>query len=194
MTIEALPFELNAEDFSEADGGHRSPGLHVSTLLAELDAVANGPRYKATDRATRQAYFAIGFVWEHLLAQLWADVAVKRSLGQLVRPGELFIDGIALSPDALDLGDYAVEEYKATYLSSSHTIEDPVFWVWIKQMQCYCRALGTRRARLRVWFVAGDWKGSGPGVRAWQFEFSERDIAETWAMVLGQAAVHAKEK
>lgn len=192
MTVEPLPFELDAGDFSEAHGT-RSPGLHVSAILADLDRIANGQRYAATGNATRQAYFAIGFLWEQILSRLWAETAVKRSAGQLVRPGEFWIDGICMSPDAIDLSDYTLEEYKATYLSSTHAIDDPVFWLWTKQLQCYCRAIGTRSARLRAWFVVGDWRGSGPQVRAWQFHFTDREIDETWQMVRNHAAMHKED-
>src|SRR5439155_418978 len=44
-----------------------------------------------------------------------------------------------------------------------------------------------RSARLRVFYIVGDWKGSGPQMRAWQCYFDEREIEETWAMVLNTA-------
>jgi hypothetical protein len=57
-------------------------------------------------------------------------------------------------------------------------------------MKCYCKAVGMRTARLRVWFVAGDWRGSGPQVKAWTFHFTDRDVEEAFDMVRN----HAKAK
>ncbi len=185
MITTPLEFQLNSEDYSEA-AGQRSPGLHLGQILAELNE-ARGNKYVSSDEATKQIYFSMGFIWEQVLAQVLVDTAIKRSAGILVRPGEFHLDGIAMSPDAIDLTDYALEEYKATWMSSSNEIDGPKFWVWMKQMQCYCKAIGTRTARLRVFFVVGDWKGSGPQVKAWQFEFTEREIDETWQMVTNHA-------
>jgi hypothetical protein len=190
MIVEPLTMEISAEDFSEA-AGMRSPGLHLSQILQALDEVRNaGARYPETDHATRQAYFSAGFFWEQFISSVFRDTAIKKANGVLIRPGEVVRDGIAMSPDAIDCSDYTLEEYKATYLSSSHPIEDARFWLWIKQMMCYAYAVGTRRARLRVWFIVGDWKGSGPQVRAWTFHFSDRDCEESWQMVLNMA--HSK--
>jgi len=82
-----------------------------------------------------------------------------------------------------------LEEYKATYLSSAHPIDGPKYWHWLVQIKCYCYAIGTRRARLRVWYIVGDWRGSGPQAKAWQFEFSDRDLEEAWQMVSNHARV-----
>lgn len=189
MTIEPLEMTIQSELFSEVDH-MRSPGLHLSRIIADLNEVRGGTKYPETDPATRQNYFATGFLWERALKVLFVETRLKSEQGVLVRPGEFTIDGIAMSPDALDLDDYVVEEYKATYMSSARPIEDPCFWPWTIQMKCYCRAVGTRVARLRTWFVAGDWKGSGPQVRAWTFHFTDRDVEEAFTMCKN----HAKAK
>ena len=68
MIWEPLAMEITAEDFSEA-GGTRSPGLHLSQILSELDLVrSGGPRYPATDNATRQLYFSMGLELERYVA------------------------------------------------------------------------------------------------------------------------------
>jgi hypothetical protein len=186
MIVEALPMEITAEDFSEATGS-RSPGLHLSQILTELNIARGGTTYPETDAATKQNYFAMGFIWEQILTLIFRETALKKKAGTLVRPGEFVLNGVATSPDALDLGDYALEEYKATYLSSAKPIDHDCFWPWIVQMKCYCKVTGTRTARLRVFFIVGDWRGSGPQVRCWQFHFTDRDVDEAWAMVLNTA-------
>lgn len=186
MNITPIEMQLNSEDFSETVAP-RSPGLHLSSIIYELDKIAHGDRYPDSDPSTKQAYFSVGFIWEQILSHLWRETALKYSDGVLIRPGEFSLDGIAMSPDAVDLGDLALEEYKATYLSSSNAIDGPKFWHWLVQIKCYCKAIGTLKARLRVWFIVGDWKGSGPQVRAWQFEFTQQEIDETWQMVTNSA-------
>lgn len=189
MNITPIEMQIRASDYSEEDH-ERSPGLHLGQVLAELDQLAHGKRYPETDENTRQTYFTMGFLWERALSELISETAVKRAAGALVRPGEFLSDGIAMSPDAIDLTDYTLEEYKATWLSSNHPIDSEKFWTWINQMKCYCRAIGTKTARLRVFFVMGDYRGSGPQVKCWQFEFTDRELEECWAMVLN----HAKSK
>src|SRR5262245_39067788 len=166
MQVEVLDYQWTAEHFSEVQTA-RSPGLHLSAIIRDLDLAVHGNRYAETSPETRQVYFAMGFIWERILAEIIIDTAILRSSGTLVRPGEFVSDGIAMSPDAVDLSDYAIEEYKATWLSSVHPIDSPKFWPWLVQLKCYCRAIGTRRARLRAFFVNGDWRGSGPQLRAW---------------------------
>lgn len=185
MIFEPLPMEIVAEDYSEA-AGSRSPGLHLGQILAELNRI-RGTEYNNTDVQSRQCYFAMGFLWERLIAMLFRDIELKRRAGTLIRPDEQFRDGIAMSPDAVDLSDYALEEYKATYLSSLNPIDSPKFWTWIVQMKAYSFAIGARTARLRVWFIAGDWKGSGPQVKAWQFQFDDRELEENWIMIVNTA-------
>lgn len=185
MVIAPFDYQLSSEDYSEA-AGTRSPGLHLSQVIAELNE-ARGNAYAPAEERTRQIYFSVGFMWEEIIARIIRDTAIKRSNGNLVRPGELHSHGITMSPDALDLSDYTLEEYKATWLSSSNDIEGPRFWHWLIQLKCYCWALAARRARLRVLFVVGDWRGSGPQTKAWQFDFTDREVEETWAMVVNHA-------
>jgi len=186
MLVEPVEMKIEAKLYSE-ETHDRSPGLHLGQILAELDEARNGRRYPETTEQTRQTYFTMGFLWERMLSDLLLETAVKKSDGNLVRPGELYLDGIAMSPDAVDLSDYVLEEYKATWLSSSNPIDGVKFWHWHKQMQCYCRAIGTTTARLRVFFVVGDYKGSGPQIKCYQFTFTQREMDETWSMILAHA-------
>lgn len=185
MIIEPLEMTIQSVDFSEVADA-RSPGLHLSQILADLNEV-RGITYPDKDPGTRQAYFATGFMWELFIKSMFLETSLKARRGVLVRPGEFHLDGIAMSPDALDTEDWAIEEFKATYLTSSRPIDDPAFWSWIVQMKCYCKAVGARTARLRVWFVVGDWHGSGPQPRAWTFHFTDRDVDEAFDMVRNHA-------
>jgi len=185
MTIEPLDMTVNSADFSEVTTA-RSPGLHLSQILSDLNEV-RGSRYPETDPHTRQLYFATGFIWEQLIRRVVRETAIKAARGALVRPGEFILDGIAMSPDAIDTEDWAIEEYKSTYSSSERGIENGRFWHWIVQIKCYCWATGARTARLRVWFVNGDCHGSGPQAKAWTFHFTDRDVEEAFRMVRNHA-------
>src|SRR5262245_56770077 len=118
MIVESLPMEITAEDYSEVTGA-RSPGLHLSEILTELNIARGGETYPDTDPQTRQNYFTMGFLWEQFLSRVFRETAIKKKAGTLIRPGEFVLNGVATSPDAIDLEDYALEEYKATYLSSA---------------------------------------------------------------------------
>lgn len=172
-TIESITLEASPP---------RSEGLHLSTvirsILADLDPKTYGP-----DSAPDWNRFEMGFTFERVLEHAFAT---RRE--DIVRPGEFVLDGIAMSPDGIAVDAWRLEEFKLTWKSMREAPHGRKFWPWIVQMKAYCKGIGAQHARLRALFVNGDYRdGYQPQFRAWDFEFSAREIDENWDMVVNHA-------
>lgn len=161
----------------------RSAGLHLSTIYRDIESCfvirdEMSPRQLAT-------YGAGGFVWERMFEQ-----AIKLSIatGDIVRPGEFFVDGIIGSPDYIDLPRWRVIETKCTWRSSRKLDAlEKNFWVWLVQIKGYCRMVGSQEAVLNVLFINGDYAGSGPVIRSLELKWTRKEIEENWGMIKGHA-------
>lgn len=126
------------------------------------------------------------------------EEGLKKRLNGGERVGELVTEeGIAYSPDLIIFnGHTRLGEIKLTYMSCR---EMPVeqangmpakFDKWQCQMKFYCRALETPYARLFGFFVLGDYDKKqmpGPQLRAWDIEYSKRELDENHAMLIHHA-------
>lgn len=168
----------------EARDRVRSPGLHLSDILEDIEQALN-PRDYDSEGRDWDPYRKMGFVWERVLGKAMAGCGIN-----LIAPGEIEKDGIIMSPDRLDPDPWALEEWKATWKSynrvKQHGIEG-AFPRWIWQKKSYCYALGCDTSRLRAFFVNGDYRGSGPLDPAWEFEFTDRELKENWDMITNHA-------
>lgn len=183
--------------------GHpeRSEGLHASRIIRDLQeglGIAKGGDNGITQDQLEE-FGTIGFLWERVLEITLARMVCDDNPGRYQRIGELHLGGIFLTPDYCDLDFYGdgsnvlgLEEWKCSW--SSYRKGDDLekhFWHWLVQIKAYCWALETRVARLRAVFIAGDWKGDiTPKCRIWEFEFTERELADNWSMLVN----HAKAK
>jgi hypothetical protein len=170
----------------------RSPGVHVSEIIRDIEneLIHVGQRRKydtLTDAEKKRmgAYVSVGWAWEDILAQSLLKVWNV----PVVPVGELHLDGIAGTPDGLNTDEYAVEEFKATWRSANRPL-DPDYWHWLVQIKAYCYMLQTNIANLRIFYVCGDYRESGPFLRMHRLEFSELELQENWQMLYQ----HAKDK
>jgi hypothetical protein len=190
--------DVTTNEFIEAvtsrpDTGHepRSSGVHVSDIIRDIEnsLIHKGQRRKydelsAAERTRMGAYVSVGWAWEDILSHALKAVLKRRGL---IHPMEqLTQDGITGTPDGWD---DMIEEYKATWRSSSRPI-DPDFWHWLVQIKAYCYMAETMFARLRIWYVNGDYRDSGPQVKTLQLKFGEAELQENWDML----RQHAQEK
>ena len=160
--------------------------MHVTDIIHELEKIIHPGRYKREFTEEQLDQFAVvGFFWERVLGGIWRDTEIRRSDGRLIRPPEQYLDGVYLSPDALDVEDWVVEEFKATWISSNLDIaSDPRVFKWRSQTKAYCRALDTRRCRLRALFVCGHWRPPVPVVKLYEIEYSKNELLENWLALL----------
>jgi hypothetical protein len=183
MQIKELPFDLPANEWSE-DTHPRSEGLHLGTIIADIERTLN------PNMASWQGEWAMagGFIWERVLSREFLGPQLKT--GKIVRPGELQVDGIYMTPDGYDTHENVLEEWKCTWKSLNNPIEGPKFWRYWTQTKAYARAMGTDKCRLRVLYLMGDYKGSGPCAKTYEAVFSQKEMDNNWSMIVS----HAKTK
>lgn len=172
-TIDQLAFEAGPE---------RTPGLHLSDILTDIARDLDPRRYK--DGPLDMVKIESGFTFERVLETAFLSRRVD-----IVRPGEIEEDGILMSPDGIDMSepDWVLEEFKFTWMSDRDAPHAQKFAKWLWQMKSYCRALRILRARLRALFANGDYRGSGPTYKVWEFRFTPEELDENWRMVIGHA-------
>lgn len=174
---------------SEEAGMIRSPGLHVSQIYYDIELTVRANSREPMEEKELFFYRAGGFVWERIFSMALAQGHVAgKAPGDIVRPGELEIDGITGSPDGFDLKTGRVIETKGTWKSSRKFDHlEKYFWVWLVQQKGYCKYLGTTEAELYSFHMMGDYRGSGPLPRAALLQFSKFEIEENWNMLRNHA-------
>lgn len=183
----------------------RSEGRHVSHAIRRL-CIQLGhfdDRPLPEDRTRLE----LGSAFEDALIDALTSALINRVVAsdpdRYVRLGEQSLDGIYGTPDLYDLHEQAVIEVKLTWLSLKWDPESPKFWKYWKQLQAYCHMLGTRRAKLWICHINGDYKYGngdpckwchkevdGPHLHVWEptdGEFAESELSDTWAMVKAYA-------
>ena len=197
--------ELSTEDLTSPlemareQGGPRTASTkdlsHVSEIIRDIqNKVTHKGKRKAYDDLTADErrrmgnYTSMGWAFERVIEAALRDVwsVYFRSRDRYQKPGELVLDGICGTPDWIDLQDWTVGEFKATWRSSRRSIEVD-FWSWLCQIKAYCKLLATKSARLYVFFVNGDYRESGPQLKAYAIQFTDAEIEENWQMLLQHA-------
>lgn len=190
MIITDLEFDLGLVRGSVpmVGDGVRSPGLHLTDIIHSLQ-VASGIVDDSATPEQLAVYGAMGFMWERVIEN---GMALSCQSDRYIRPGEVTLDGIAGSPDLLDLEQSIVIDTKALFKSSAKLADlQRNFWKWLVQLKGYCHMVGWTTAELWVLPVCGNWKPPmvGPPVRK-RLEFSRVELVDNWSMIL----THAREK
>lgn len=171
----------------------RSPGLHLSNIIQMIQTVqGNNPanRGKPLDRRDLEAYRTFGFLFERVLF----DVILQDRL--IERPGEFTVDGITLTPDAIDTEDFSNLEAKCTWRGMPDDVDDFMnqlhsperFNHWLIQMKAQCKAIGTLNQQLWTFWVNGNYKDNRrPTLRKWMIEFTKDEIRANWDMLVNFA-------
>jgi hypothetical protein len=170
----------------------RSPTLHLSDILHDL-LRRKGP--KRFGGEANWGNFYAGLIFERLLEDAW----INREMGvrpELIRPGEVSLNGITGTPDAFDTLVGCPEEYKFTKLSCRQHILDIKFWHYLVQLKAYCKITGTTTGTLWVCHVMGNWSHddadplSGYVFNGWRFNWDQLEIDENWQMLVGHGRRH----
>lgn len=168
-----------------AGTAERSKGLHLSDIIKQMAFEREPERFPKTPDGKPDPMammrFEVGFTWEQVLER-----ALHDRTPNLHRPGEFTLDGIIMSPDALDPDGWVLEEWKATWSSTKHDLQDR-FWYWFKQIMAYARALKTNVAILRVLYINGDYKPMLPQIKCFRLTFTDRELEENWQEILNFA-------
>lgn len=172
----------------------RSEGCHVSQIIRSIENEVLKPGQRkpleelTSDEKRRMgAYTTGGWAWEEVIREAVVKMYLAND-SRFIPVGELEEDGIYGTPDWFDAEDWCVEEFKATWRSSRRLSNfDEEFWSWLAQIKAYCHMIGTLSAKLRVFFVNGDYRSSGPQVRMFHLEFDEEEVESNWQMILNYA-------
>lgn len=155
--------------------------IHLSDIAKYVEwKLALSKPVKAVDWDLTLAA-AVGFLWEDLLSLVLHE-------RYACRIGEIELDGIVGSPDGLSDNDplrieqVVNEEYKATWKSANSPPEDN--WYWMCQFKSYCKMLGVHVTVLRVLYINGDYRGSGPMYRVFRIQFTDEELDENWNLIL----------
>lgn len=178
-------------------GVDRTTGLHLSDILDYIEECM-GVKY-GNDWDRSQTMDA-GFIWERHLERTYAESMADRI-------GEVECDGILMSPDGVQLDPGVIgpndkilcpatdlpilEEYKWTWKSSKNKPWD--IFRWMLQIKAYLYALRMTIVIMRIAYVMGDYKGSGPQYRVCRMEFRQRELQSAWDMILRHKAQFLEE-
>lgn len=186
----------------------RSKGIHVSSIIRcvaqetgilkpewceELDMLEIKPNTRFDDPVVALRV-SIGLAWEE-----WYIREVLGPEGVVDHPGELFFDGIYLSPDAEELSAVIVDrkpkhrlkihEIKTTAKSTNTVGETEEElqgqWMWMAQLKAYCKAAGTTLADLHVLFLYGAYERPfmRPVKKRYHIEFTQDELDDNWALL-----------
>jgi hypothetical protein len=176
VKITKIEFNPKALSISVERDAYRSPSIHLSSIIKDRlitagieRKVKNGKPFTPEEQ---HLVFERGFLWERMVAEyVEMDEWLKRQTDELaskhfslamaevdnrilVRPGECCLDGVYMTPDALNMQECAVEEWKATglrYYNFDIYSKRPE-WLW--QVGAYTYIFGFNKSIIRIWHVS----------------------------------------
>lgn len=188
--MKVLAVEEPDPDLPTHPDHNRPAGVHISDIIKQMLIERDAKKYGDTSPPDPDT-LERGYVWEEVLS----DALLRRNGGGLgFRPDPIEYDGVWMSPDWYNPeSDFPLEEWKATRVSKKSDITDR-HWYWFIQILCYLKGLGCHRARLRVWYINGDYSEAArrdPKVLQnyvrYSLEFPQREIDENWRRLMSFA-------
>lgn len=164
----------------------QSPEIILSNKgIAELKSLEFSPEVM-----TRMQ---LGQALEFSLMQRYA----LHSPHRFVTTGEIRCDGLALTPDVLDILIPSIDDFKLTWMSASVDPTDLKFWKWWTQVMCYAYAVGQHfrmtinTVKLHVCHVNGVGKGSAPVMNEWRMDCEREEIEGRWDLIYSTSKTQA---
>lgn len=196
--------KLELYDFKQYDGDlnpmgtGRSSGLHLSSLVKAAVQEITGKEMKSIEGEQEGIRAQMGFLWERALEYAFREYMGAERKG-IKKQLKVELDGVKGSPDGLSIKDNVLEEYKCTWRSMRRWNEDPEenFLYWFMQVKGYLHMLGLKRVRFFIFWVNGDYTykpGKGPQVTTQEFEFTQEELEDNWALLIAQRGKVAEEK
>lgn len=177
MQVEIVETELVLPD----TGPKRAEGLHLTTIIRSLEEEVLGVSYKGRSWGEGERIcMDTGFLFEDALSHVLGERMATRLDEEVER------DGILGSPDGIRFDEWALEEYKCTWKSSARAVEEN--WAWMVQIKSYLWMIRDMFVcYLRVLYLNGNYKGSGPQYRCFKLTFDEVELRANWDMIVKQA-------
>lgn len=154
-----IPFDYSVLSLSEEDEFRtRTPGLHLTDITRAMLLESGLKKWKdEPDSNKRKMQFQKGFLWERIIQhclKIQMEHDISASNGLLYRPGEYTADGVIGTPDALNIAEGCLEEWKATAISPKNLNENNLFyekpeWKWAAAW--HCLNLSVASVIFRIW-------------------------------------------
>lgn len=178
MKLSIKPLDLSGLVLSDEQGMTRTKGVHVSGIIKHILQTSGLQKENNFTEDDLQDFANVGRLWERILSEtLYPPPRYERV-------GELEMDGIIGSPDALDTQDMADVEMKVTWVSSRDFVNRQKFREYLWQVKSYCRYLGTCRAVIPVLHINGDYRPPKPQALKYTLLFTPQEIKENWQMMI----------
>jgi len=200
-------------DVFDPEMPERAPGLHVSTIIAELAQELYPKWFKKwvdspEDLKRHVGHFEKGLVLEHA----WGASLAQMIGGPFSRPIPKQVDGVWGSADGLcyeippdlvqarvrwpegypDLVSPSIHECKMTLKSCNELtspIESEKYLTWIWQVKAYCYMWKCHVAYIHTLHICGDYKARPwtPMAAVHRIDFTAGEIAAHWNWLLTEA-------
>lgn len=159
----------------------RQVGLHLGEVIKNL-MNNTGRGYNGRGFSDMELTAEIGLLWEDVLSKVMGEKYA-------VRPPQIQKDGIWMSADGIGEDPqheetFVVEEYKATWGSSRKSPADNFYYM--TQAKSYCYAWETPVVVFRIFYIVGDYRGSGPLYRIARIRFTNWELEENWRAILNE--------
>lgn len=181
--ITEIPFDYTTLSLSEEDEFRtRSPGLHLTDITRAMLLEARLAKWKEDgDPTKRQMQFQKGFLFERIIQHI-----LKLQDKIIYRPGEYIADGIIGTPDAVNITDNCLEEWKCTAISVKNLTRDNLFyekpeWKWATGW--HLENLGLSSVVFRIWHH----REFDPTIKQYQARFMPAELRDNKEKLLNYA-------
>jgi len=189
--ITEIPFDYSTLSLSEEDEFRtRSPGLHLTDITRAMLLEAGLAKWKEEkDPNKKKMQFEKGFLFERIIqhclkTQMEKDV--RDSRGALYRPGEYLDSAVMGTPDAINLQESVLEEWKATAISPKNLTKDNLFyekpeWKWAAGW--HCEHFGLDSVVFRIWHH----REFDPTIKQYKATFTPSELRDNKEKILNFA-------
>lgn len=200
--ITTLPFDYRTVSLSVERDKVRSDGVHLTHITKDMLVTAGITRKSRTPFTDEQQHllFQQGFLWERMVADYIATpenkqiewdrfasnhIRVQTDLdaqenASLVRPGECQMDGIWMTPDAINTTHWHLEEWKATGMRADGFNIEMRRPEWLWQAAAYCRFYKMTRGIFRIYHYGS----MPPSVTQLVVDWEGDEIEQNWKSIL----------
>jgi hypothetical protein len=170
----------------------------LSTIIKDrliTAGIERATKGKPFTKEEQHLLFERGFLWERMVKEFcetedWIKLQIEQSASHhfaagvlelpqnsLLRPGECQLDGIYMTPDAIHITDFRVEEWKATAMRAKNFDIEQRRPEWLWQAAAYANIFGMTKAMFRIWHVSEN------VISSLLVEWEKDEVVEEWRRI-----------